>query len=179
MCVDDLDAREALRQAGFLLVGNLHAATVDGQLVDVVRDIVPPAFEPVVDMSLAASFSAAASALVVRLAANEMVACVAEEILVVQLLELAELKLEDQLGSTSERFNEATDALDALFDLCGDKDILYLFEMKEPGDAAVAGHTIRNNLMGIVDQRPEAWFAPFGWSVASGHLDDRRAIIGE
>lgn len=179
VCVDDLDAREALRQAGQLLVGELHAASVDGQLVECVRDLVPPAFEPVVDASFAALFYAAAAALVARVAANAMVACVAEEILVVRLLELAQGALEDQLGSTGDRFNEANDALEDLFDLCGDKDILFLFGMKEPGDAAVAEHSTLNNVMGIVDQRPGAWFTPFGWSVASGHLDDRPVVVDD
>jgi hypothetical protein len=47
--------------------------------------------------------------------------------------------------------------------------------MREPADAAVAGRAPINVQLGVVDQRMEAWFQPFGWTVPTGYLSDHSA----
>ncbi len=61
-------------------------------------------------------------------------------------------------------------AKDGLFELLEDDDVLDLFEMEEPSDAAVAGHSRINREAGIADQRMESWFKPFNWTVSTGYL---------
>lgn len=43
----------------------------------------------------------------------------------------------------------------------------------EPADAAMAGHSPLNRKLGVLDQRLEAWFHPFGGVAGTGHLDER------
>lgn len=45
--------------------------------------------------------------------------------------------------------------------------------MAEPADAAMAGHDPINWQLGVVDQRLEAWFDPFGWAAPTGYLRER------
>jgi hypothetical protein len=65
---------------------------------------------------------------------------------------------------------EATHELQALFELFQDDDVLRMFEMEEPSDAAVALHTEAGCQLGVADQRLEAWFRPFGWAAPTGFL---------
>jgi hypothetical protein len=67
----------------------------------------------------------------------------------------------------------ATEALRGLFELFEDDDVLELFAMREPADAAVAGESARNRQLGTVDQRIEAWFEPFAWAAPTGYLRER------
>lgn len=169
--IDDLDARDALRQGTHALVGELHAAFTNGDPVDVARTMVPPAFEAAVDRALAARLYAAAAALAARLGEGAPPACVAEEVLLVWVLDYAEgILRESELSD--ERIEKACSALHDVFELCQDSDVLLMFEMTDPADAAVAEETSVYGVMGVADQRIGAWFQPFGYSVPTGHLDE-------
>ena len=168
--VDDLNAREGLRRAGFTLIDEFVYAIEMSQLAEYVRDIVPPAFSTAVDEPVAARLFAAASALLARLGTGEPAGCVAEEVLTVHLLAVARDLIEEQgLGQSDVEF--ALSELSGVWELYQDDDVLQMFEMKEPSDAAVAGHDPINRQLGVADQRIEAWFEPFGHVVATGHLD--------
>jgi hypothetical protein len=64
-------------------------------------------------------------------------------------------------------------SLRGIFELFEDDDVLNLVEMEEPSDAALAGHSWINRQTGVVDQRLEAWFQPFGGVPGTGHLKER------
>jgi hypothetical protein len=66
----------------------------------------------------------------------------------------------------------ATAELRSLFELFEDDDVLELFEMKEPADAALAFRSPISRQLGIADQRIEAWFTPFGGFPTTGHLSE-------
>ena len=66
-------------------------------------------------------------------------------------------------------FTQATE-FRGIFELFEDDDVLDLFEMSEPSDAAVAGGDPVKREMGVVDQRIEAWFEPFGWTTPTGYI---------
>lgn len=51
-----------------------------------------------------------------------------------------------------------------------DDDVLYLFDMREPADAAIAGQSPINREAGIADQRLESWFEPFTWTIPTRYL---------
>jgi hypothetical protein len=173
--VDDLHAREALRHAGSVMVDEFRYSVVQGNAVAHAREIVPPAFIAAVDERLAIDLFAASVALTVRLSSGDPAACVAEEIVAVELISQAEswLEMKAATGDISEEAaRTAIGELNSLFDLFQDEDVLDLFEMAEPADAAVAGHTARNVQLGVVDQRVGAWFRPFGGAVPTGYLDD-------
>ena len=171
--IDDLNAREALRRASFILMDEFTEATAEGDAVDFVRErIVPSAFSAAVDVRLATRLYASASALCVRLSDGRPAGCVAEEIVAVALMQEAEALLELHEELPPEDVKRAAGELRGLFELFQDDDVLNLFEMADPGDAAVAGHDPINRQMGVVDQRVEAWFEPFGWTTAAGHLDE-------
>ena len=169
--IDDLDAREALRQGTHALVGELHAAFTNGDPVDVARSMVPPAFEAAIDRPLAARLYAAAAALAARLGEGAPPACVAEEVLLVWVVGYAESVLQES-DLPMDRIEEACGELHGVFELCQDDDVLLMFDMTEPADAAVAEETSIYEVMGIADQRVGAWFQPFGYSVPTGHLDE-------
>jgi hypothetical protein len=46
------------------------------------------------------------------------------------------------------------------------------FDMREPGDAALAGHDLLSRQAGIVDQRIESWFKPLGWTIPTGYIGE-------
>jgi hypothetical protein len=133
----------------------------------------PKAFEQAVTEAIAVNLFAAAVALMARLSDGEPAGCVAEEILAVELMEGARDWLDRQkaVGALSaENARNAAGELSGLFELFQDDDVLDMFDMEEPADAAVAGHSARNVQMGIADQRLEAWFEPFSWTIATGYL---------
>ena len=70
------------------------------------------------------------------------------------------------------RTDARTTPVRGLFDLFQDDDVDELFEMSEPADAALAGHTPLYRQLGVVDQRIEAWFTPFDWTTPTGYLHD-------
>ncbi len=171
--IDDLVGREALIAAGTRLVDAFRDELLDGRGVSYAQAIVPPAFAQAVDDALALDLFAASVALIVRLCDGGPAGCLAEEIVAVTLIEEAKAWLEMQadLGHiTPEEQTRAEREFGGLFDLFDDDDVLDLFAMTEPGDAALAGSTVRNLQLRVVDQRIEAWFKPFGGVTDSGYL---------
>lgn len=64
----------------------------------------------------------------------------------------------------------AVSDLRGLFELFQDDDVLDMFDMREPSDAAASGFTFKAQQMGIADQTVEHWFDPFGWTAPTGYL---------
>ena len=171
--VDDLHARRALIHAGTVLVDELRYAVVQDKGVEHAADLVPPAFAEAVDERLAVDLFAAAVALMARLSCGEPAGCVAEEVLAVRLLEEAEgwLEMQDETGELDDAdVRVAKEHLRGVFELFQDDDVLKMFEMADPADAAIAGHLWINRQMGVADQRLDAWFRPFGGVTNTGHL---------
>jgi hypothetical protein len=173
--VDDLVARQALLDAGTMLVDEFHAALLNGDGVGHARELVPPAFADAVTPGVALDLFAAAVALMVRLSDDRPAGCVAEEILAVTLINEATAWIElardaDRLDGEAAHVAVAT--LHGLFELFEDDDVLNLFDMREPADAAVQGHSDHNRQLGVADQRVEAWFTPFGGVAPTGYLSD-------
>ena len=173
--IDDLHARRALLLCGGVLVDEFRGALLNGGGVEHARQLVPPAFAAAVDDALALDLFAAAVALLARLSAGEPAGCVAEEVIAVSLIEAARswLELEADSGAlAADDARRATDELTGLFELFEDDDVLQLFDMREPGDAAVRGHSELSHHLGVVDQRLEAWFAAFDGTASTGYLHD-------
>ena len=173
----DLNARQALLSAGTVLVDEFRAALLQGEGVDHARLLVPPAFVAAVEPGLALDLYAATVALIARLCEGAPAGCVAEEIMAVCLIEEARMwleMLEHQGKLDSEQARAASADLRGLFELFQDDDVLQLFEMEEPADAALARHHPINRQLGVADQRIEAWFDAFGWTTPSGYLNERR-----
>ena len=140
--IDDLHARGALLQGGTILVDEFRCAVLDGTTVAYAQGLLPDAFAPAVSERIAIDLFAASVALMSRLSAEEPAGCVAEEILAVALMGEAEawLHMEVDEGNLSPVVaRTAADELRGLFELFQDDDVLDLFEMREPADAAVAG----------------------------------------
>ena len=179
--IDDLHAREALLRAGTVLVDEFRAALLDGHGVEHAEGVVPPAFAAAVDDALALNLYSASVALLARLSYGAPAACVAEEIVAVSLIEGARFQLEMQVEEGSldeEQAQAAAGEFTGLFELFEDDEVLNLFDMSEPADAALAGHDPINQQLGVVDQRIEAWFQPFGWATSTGYLNERRHSPG-
>ena len=171
--IDDLNAREALLYAGTILVDEFRAALLDGDPVEHAREIVPRAFAAAVDMRVALDLYGAAVALMARLSHGAPAGCLAEEIVAVDLMDQARAWLglrreEGILKGPEER--AASDGLRGLFELFEDDDVLDMFDMHEPADAAMAGHDPVNEHLGVVVQRLEAWFDAFRWTAPTGYL---------
>lgn len=175
--IDDLDARGALLVAGTIMVDEFRAALVNGRAVEHARELVPDAFVTAVDERLAVDLFAAAVALMARLSAGDPAGSVAEEVVAIELLSQAEVWLElrrDEGDLDETQFRGSVSELTGLFELFQDDDVLGMFEMAEPADAALANHDPINEQMGVVDQRLEAWFDPFGWTAPTGYLHGPR-----
>jgi hypothetical protein len=173
--VDDLNARSALLDRGTVLVDEFSIAILDGRLVEHACDLAPAAFAQAIDERIALDLFAAAVALIARLSCGVAAGCVAEEIVAVSLLEDAAVWFDMELERgriAPEDVAPGIDALQGVFSLFEDDDVLDLFAMEEPADAALAGHSPINRQTGVVDQRIEAWFRPFGGVVRTGHLHD-------
>ncbi len=172
--VDDLNAREALLVAGTIVVDEFRYHLLRGRAVEYAEGLVPPAFEQALTERLALDLFAAAVALMARFSDGRPAGCVAEEIVAVSLIEGAKVQLEIRRDSgeltEAEADSAAAAATSGLFELFEDDDVLDLFEMSEPGDAAVAGHSSVNREAGIADQRVESWFVPFTWTIPTGYL---------
>lgn len=82
--------------------------------------------------------------------------CLAEEIALELIRQEAILKLE--LADAPESSIEATRGL---HETCEDDDVLDLWEMQEPADAALARGDPLNSRLGKADMRIEHWFDPF------------------
>lgn len=180
--IDDLHARQALIHGGTILADEFRYALLNGTAVDHVVSLVPGAFATAVDEPLATDLFAAAVALMARLSSGDAAGCLAEEIMAVALLDYAAAWLDMQAdrGELDPEEVEAAQAqLRGIFELFEDDDVLDLFEMEEPADAALAGHSQINRQMGVVDQRIEAWFQPFGGVPGTGHLNERAGTGGQ
>lgn len=175
--IGDLYARVALLAAGTVMVDEFRYQVLTDTGQDwVAQEIVPLAFESAVDELLAMNLFAAAVALMARLSADEPAGCLAEELVAVHLISQAEgqLEMDNQRGiMTDKELTIAKAELNCLFDLFGDDDVRDLFKYSEPSDAAVAGHSPEHHQLGVVDQRIEAWFKPFGGVIGTGYLDER------
>ncbi len=174
--IDDLHAREALRRAGTAIIDRFRVELLSGGGAPyAARELVPPAFAPAVDERLALDLFAAGVSLLARLAAGEPAGCVAEEIMAVAMINEARAWLEvreadGKLGALDAQ--AAVESLNGLFELFQDSDVLGMFEMREPADAALAGQDPVHQWLGVADQRVESWFRSFGWTVPTGHLTD-------
>jgi hypothetical protein len=174
--IDDLHARRALLRGGVVLVDEFRAAMLTGAGVAHAQEIVPPAFVPAVDERLALDLFAAAIALTTRLSDERPAGCVAEEILAVALLQEARAWLEMELDTGEldrTTMEAAAGELRGLFELFQDDDVLDMFEMREPSDAAASRFSPRALQLGIADQTVEHWFDPFGWTAPTGYLADK------
>lgn len=175
--LDDLNARRALVVGGGILVDEFRYALLHGDGVEHAKQLVPDAFVGAVDEGLALNLFAAAVALMARLSSNSPAGCLAEEIVAVTLIREASAWIDIQMEEgelSGEEAEEASAQLSCIYDLFGDSDVLYLFEMEEPADAALAGHSMINRMAGVADQRLEAWFEPFWTAAATGYLDERK-----
>jgi hypothetical protein len=173
--IDDLNARAALLNAGTIVVDEFRYAVLQDTAVDHARELVPPAFSSTITEDTAINLFAASVALMARLSDEAPAACVAEEIIAVSVLNEAEAWLEmeaDDGTITPTEREEAKAELTSLFELFQDDDVLDLFDMKEPADAALAQHDPISVQMGVVDQRVGSWFRPFTWSAPTGYLSD-------
>jgi hypothetical protein len=174
--IDDLNARAALASAATQLTDEFREAVTNGQATSVAHRLVPSAFAGAVDESLAINLFSATVALTCRLGLQEAAGCLAEEIVAVELLTIARDELDAQLGSgllSTAEAEHARDELGGLFGLFDDDDVLDLFGMSEPADAALTGHDPISQQMGKVDQRLEAWFRPFGGVSPNGYYRRR------
>jgi DNA-binding transcriptional ArsR family regulator len=171
--IDDLTARAALLAGGTLLVDGFRVAVLEGRTFEHAAELVPPAFATAISEQDAVDLFACAVALVARLSCGQPAGCVGEELMAVALMAEAAswIETERERGRFSDDdADSAANELRALFELFQDDDILDLFDMREPADAAVAGHLPRNEQLGIVDQRLEAWFVAFDGTPTTGHL---------
>ena len=175
--VDDLNARAALLRAGTVVVEEFRDALLSGDGVAyAARKIVPPAFSQAVDERIALDLYAAAVALMARLSADEPAGCVAEEVVAVRIIGEGRAWLrrrEEEGGLEREEVDTASVEMNELFGLFQDDEVLDLFEMEEPSDAALALHDPVKQQLGYVDQRVQSWFAPFGWTAPTGYLKRR------
>lgn len=179
--IDDLNARRALLKGGTVLVDEFRYAINNGRGREAAQEISPPAFAPLIDETLALDLFAAAVALMARLSAGDPAGCVAEEIVAVSLIERAEdwLEMEHEQGMIDgAQIAVARASFEGLFSLFQDDDVRQLFSMKEPADAAVGQHDPINVQLGVVDQRIEAWFQPFGGIPLTGYLHEDQAFEG-
>jgi hypothetical protein len=174
--IDDLNARKALLHGGTVLVDEFRYQVQHGKAVFHAQGIVPDAFVEAVDERIAINLFAAAVALIARLSCGYPAGCLAEEILAVALLDHATawIDMESENDNLETEDSEAAaSALRGIFELFEDDDVLDLFDMAEPADAALAGLSWINQQAGVVDQRIEAWFRPFGPIPGTGYLDER------
>jgi hypothetical protein len=82
--------------------------------------------------------------------------CIAEELALELIRQQAIFALELVEASSA-----SLDATKGVYEVCQDDDVLDLFEMEEPADAALATTNPINIMMGKADMRVEEWFQPF------------------
>lgn len=173
--IDDLNTRRALLKGGIGLVDEFRHAINKGDGREFSREMSPSAFKPLIDDGVALDLFAAAVALMARLSAGKPAGCVAEEIVAVSLMGQAEAWLEMEHGEGKidvDGLVAARAHLQGLFGLFQDGDVLKLFQMKEPADVAVSQDDPISIQLGVVDQRVEAWFRPFGGVPLTGYLHE-------
>lgn len=170
--LDDLRAREALVAATRTLSGEFEDEPAAGTGVKSCARSCPPGSPR---RSTLAWRSACTARWQRGWGTSGQAACVAEELMAVAIIAEATSTLEDDapLDRLSEQeVQDAVDATRGIFELFEDDDVLMLFDIKEPADAAVSGHGDKNAQLGVADQRVEAWFDAFGGQTTLGHLSD-------
>lgn len=173
--IDSLTGREALIEAGARIAERYGRAVAEGKTEEYTRQILPKAFAPAVSPELAARMYAATIASITRLMDQEPAGCVAEEIAATRVLEEAAkiIKGQEKRGTIGgEEAEQATESLTGVFALFGDSEVLGLFEMEEPSDAAILSAQAEESHGEQIDQRLEAWFVPLWGKAASGHLGE-------
>lgn len=173
--LDDLYAREALIHAGSIAADEFRHAILAGDGVAYAREVVPVAFAEALDEGLALDLYGALLSLLARLSNGAPAGCVAEEILAVHLMNEANIVLEgwaEDERITADEVEAACGDLKGLFELFQDDDVLNMFRMKEPGDAALMGHSFTYQQTGVADQRVEAWFKAFGGTTPTGRVGE-------
>jgi hypothetical protein len=173
LTVDDLHARAALLRAGRLLVDEFRHALLAGRAVEHAAALVPRAFEKAMTERIAVDLFAAAIALMARLEAEQPAACVAEELLALELIAYADscVGVELECGRlTEEDAARARAHLPSVLGLFQDTDVAQMSAWKEPADAALARHDAATSKASVADQRIEAWFRPFAGAAPTGYL---------
>lgn len=163
--VDDLHGRRALLRAGALLVDEFRQALLAGRGAEHAAALVPPAFAPAITERIALDLFAAATVLIARLEAEQPSACLAEELMALELVNYARSWLEVEAGRaqlTLEELRHAKLAVSSVLGLFGDSAVEGMEQFKEPADAALAEDG--------PDQRLDAWFRPFAHAPATGYL---------
>jgi hypothetical protein len=153
--IDDLYARQALIHGGIALVDEFRYQLLKGRGVEHAREqLVPPAFAEAIDDAIALDLFAAAVA--PRRGQRPT--------------RDGRREGRHQRGGGRARARRATRPL-RLFE---DDDVLDLFQMSEPADAAMAGHDPIKRHLGVVDQRIDAWFRPFGGVTLTGYRHETK-----
>jgi hypothetical protein len=171
--IDDLVARRALLHGGRLLVDEFRHALLAGRAVSHAASLVPDAFGCAVTDRIALDLFAAAVALMARLEAEQPAACVAEELLAIELITYADswLEVDIEHGTiTPAEASAARVALPGLFGLFVDGEVIRMTEMREPADAVVAHMDRLAARLNVADHGIERWFRPFAGSLATGYL---------
>jgi hypothetical protein len=169
-CVDDPLAQGALKRAAIQILEELDEAFHEVQHgtpvgdTNFVQEYLPAGFVPAYDERFLDCFRTCLVVVGYKLAQDPAIrpGCLAEELALEVIRRLAaDLLEESQTGEPSIR------ALRGIFEICEDDDVLDLYEMEEPADAAVHGHDPISRQMGKADMRVEAWFNPM-WSGTDG-----------
>lgn len=169
-CVDDPLAQGALKRAAMQVLEELDEALHEVQHgtqvgdTDFVQDYLPAGFIPAYDERFLECFRICLVLVGYKLAQEPAIrpGCLAEELALEVIRRLAADLLED-----SDTDEPSIHALRGVFEICEDDDVLDLYDMAEPADAAVHGHNEITRQMGKADMRVEAWFDPM-WSGTDG-----------
>ncbi|MBJ7457548.1 MAG: hypothetical protein JHD02_00020 [Thermoleophilaceae bacterium] len=179
--VFDLHARSALVRAGREFAQEYQEQLGSGRGAEYVKGLLPEGFAVVADEQMAAALFGSLTALLARLSSNEPAACIAEEIVAVTLLERASdaLASDKQAGVISEQESwNALEELGGIWMLFGDDDVLELFGMREPADAAIELRRSLEERESRIDKRVEAWFDVMQGAVPTGLLREQKNPVG-
>jgi len=113
-----------------------------------------------------------------RLSDNEPAGCVAEEVIAIAVMDEARGLLQlsvDRGDLMPDVARAATDELSGLFELFQDDDVLELFDMREPADAAVAGRSPINVQLGWSTSGSRRGFSRSDGPSQTGYLSEPSA----
>src|ERR1044072_8117982 len=168
--VPDLHARRALLMAGADAVATFRGCLLNGTGVEHALDFLPPPSPDFVDLELALGLYAASAAVVARLSAEEATACLAEDIVLINLIDDArKWLLVDRLSDLlePEESQPATRALAELLRLVRDPVLPGVFASRPLLDAlGIAAAEVL-----LDDYPPETFFLPYPGAAPTGHLD--------
>lgn len=170
--VEDELARGALKQSAAQLLEEIMEAWHDVQHGQPVGETffavehLPDGFAQAYDERFLLRFHACLVIVGYKLAQDPAIkpGCLAEELALAVIVNLAAELLREQ-GASAETLH----ALTGVYEICEDDDVLDLFRMEEPADAAVHGHDPVSRELGKADMRVEAWFDPM-WRTAGTSL---------